>query len=86
MIDTLKISNSLQSHQFSREQAEAMAEAIGEIAVGEIVTRKDLDLAKSDLQLAIERLRGELQRSLSCFPSLDAWQRAQVCRNRILRS
>ena len=62
MIDTLKISNSLQSHQFSREQAEAMAEAIGEIAVGELVTRKDLDLAKSDLQLAIERLRGELQR------------------------
>ena len=62
MIDTLKISNSLQSHQFSREQAEAMAQAIGEIAVGELVTRKDLDLAKSDLQLAIERLRGELQR------------------------
>jgi hypothetical protein len=62
MIDTLKISNSLQSHQFSREQAEAMAEAIGEIAVGELVTRKDLDLAKSDLQLAIERLRGEPQR------------------------
>jgi hypothetical protein len=62
MIDTLKISNSLQSHQFSREQAEAMAEAIGEIAVGELVTRKDFDLAKSDLQLAIERLRGELQR------------------------
>jgi hypothetical protein len=62
MIDTLKISNSLQSHQFSREQAEAIAEAIGEIAVGELVTRKDLDLAKSDLQLAIERLRGELQR------------------------
>jgi hypothetical protein len=58
MIDTLKISNSLQSHQFSREQAEA----IGEIAAGELVTRKDLDLAKSDLQLAIERLRGELQR------------------------
>ena len=62
MIDTLKISNSLQSHQFSREQAEAIAEAIGEIAVGELVTRKGLDLAKSDLQLAIERLRGELQR------------------------
>jgi hypothetical protein len=62
MIDTLKISNSLQSHQFSREQAEAIAEAIGEIAAGELVTRKDLDLAKSDLQLAIERLRGELQR------------------------
>jgi hypothetical protein len=61
MIDTLKISNSLQEHQFSREQAEAIA-AIVEVAGAELVTRKDLDLARGALELAIERLRSELQR------------------------
>jgi hypothetical protein len=62
MIDTLKISNSLQEHQFSREQAEAIAAAIAEVAGAELVTRTDLDLARGALELAIERLRGELQR------------------------
>lgn len=62
MIDTLKISNSLQEHQFSREQAEAIAAAIAEVAGAELVTREDLDLARGALELAIEKLRGELQR------------------------
>jgi hypothetical protein len=53
MIDTLKISNSLQEHQFSREQVEAIAAAIAEVAGAELVTRKDLDLARGALKLAI---------------------------------
>jgi Cdc6-like AAA superfamily ATPase len=60
MIETLKISNSLQEHQFSREQAEAIAAAIAEVAGAELVTRKDLDLARGALELAIERLRGSV--------------------------
>jgi Cdc6-like AAA superfamily ATPase len=60
MIDTLKISNSLQEHQFSREQVEAIAAAIAEVAGAELVTRKDLDLARGALKLAIERLRGSV--------------------------
>ena len=35
---------------------------LSRICGAELVTRKDLDLAKGALELAIERLRGELQR------------------------
>jgi hypothetical protein len=42
-LQTLKISNSLQEHQFSREQAETIAAAIAGVAGAELVTRKDLD-------------------------------------------
>ena len=64
MIDTLSISNSLQEHQFSREQAEAIAAAIAQVAGAELATRKDLDLAKGELESAIERARAELKLDL----------------------
>ena len=46
----------------SREQAEAIAAAIAEVAGAALITRKDLALARGALELPIERLRGEVQR------------------------
>jgi len=42
-------------------QADGITEALNQ-AQADSVTKSDLDLAKKDLELAIERLRAELQR------------------------
>jgi hypothetical protein len=54
MIDTLKLSKGLQRAGMTEAQAEGITEALKD-AQTDYVTKKDLDLA-------IERLKGELQR------------------------
>ncbi len=54
MIDTLKLSKNLRSTGMSESQAEGIAEALRD-AQTDYVT-------KVDLELAIEKLKGELQR------------------------
>jgi hypothetical protein len=65
MIDTLKLSKGLQKAGMTADQAEGIAEALNE-AQTDYVTKGDLEAAagalKKDLELAIERLRSELQR------------------------
>ena len=61
MIDTLKLSKGLQKAGMTEAQADGITEALNQ-AQADNVTKSDLDLAKKDLELAIERLRGELQR------------------------
>ena len=65
MIDTLKLSKGLQKAGMTADQAEGIAEALNE-AQTDYVTKEDLEATagalKKDLELAIERLRSELQR------------------------
>jgi hypothetical protein len=65
MIDTLKLSKGLQKAGMTEAQADGITEALNE-AQTDYVTKKDLDSTaialKKDIELAIERLRSELQR------------------------
>jgi hypothetical protein len=61
VIDTLKLSKGLQSVGVSQAQADGIANALNQ-AQGDYVTKPDLTVVKQDLELAIEKLRGELQR------------------------
>ena len=64
LFDTLKLSRTLRDKgHFTAEQAEALAEALGEASHGDLATKADLaDLAtKADLAAAIAELRTELK-------------------------
>jgi hypothetical protein len=65
MIDTLKLSKGLQKAGMTSEQAEGITEALKD-AQTDYVTRKDLEgttaALKKDLELAIEKLKSEIQR------------------------
>ena len=67
--DTLAYSNTLERHGFPREQAEAIARANAEalrdmVATQELVTRKDLEVARADLEKSIERTRADLEKTI----------------------
>ena len=61
MIDTLKLSKGLQKAGMSPEQADGITEALND-AQSDYITKQDLTQAVTGLELAIEKLRGELQR------------------------
>lgn len=61
MIDTLKLSKALQTAGMEAKQADGVAEALND-AQGDHITKQDLAQAVTGLELAIEKLRGELQR------------------------
>ena len=63
--DTLAYSNMLERHGFPREQAEAIARANAEalrdiVATQELVTRKDLEIVRADLERAILATNAEI--------------------------
>jgi len=64
LFDTLRLSRTLRDKgHFTSEQAEALAEALGEASHGDLATKADLaDLAtKADLAAAIAELRTKLK-------------------------
>jgi hypothetical protein len=68
LFDTLRLSRTLRDKgHFTSEQAEALAEALGEASHGDLATKADLaDLAtKADLATAIAELRTELKTEIA---------------------
>jgi hypothetical protein len=68
LFDTLRLSRILRDKgHFTPEQAEALAEALGEASQGDLATKADLaDLAtKADLAAAIAELRTELKTEIA---------------------
>jgi hypothetical protein len=61
VIDTLKLSKGLQRAGMEAKLADGVTEAFAE-AQTDYVTKQDLSQAVTGLELAIEKLRGELQR------------------------
>lgn len=49
-MDTLKYSKHLRGHGFTEDQAEAIAEGMNDSMVGDLVTKKDLELAMAGLR------------------------------------
>ena len=68
LFDTLRLSRILRDKgHFTSEQAEALAEALGEASHGDLATKADFaDLAtKADLAAAIAELRTELKTEIA---------------------
>ena len=66
LFDTLRLSRTLRDKgHFTPEQAEALAEALGEAAQGDLATKADLVTAKSELKTEITDLRMELKTEIS---------------------
>jgi hypothetical protein len=60
-VTTIEILNLLKASDLAEKQAEAILEAIERKREG-YVNKSDLQAAKSDLEVGLERLKGELQR------------------------
>ena len=60
MLDTLKIAKQLEAANLSKEQAEAIATAIAEVALGELATKADLQGIEARLQSLEARLGDKL--------------------------
>jgi ribosomal protein L29 len=68
LFDTLRLSRTLRDKgHFTAEQAEALAEALGEAAQGDLATKADLVAAKSELKTEIADLRMELKTEIADF-------------------
>jgi F0F1-type ATP synthase membrane subunit b/b' len=66
LFDTLRLSRTLRDKgHFTSEQAEALAEALGEAAQGDLVAKSDLVAAKSELKTEIAGLRTELKTEIA---------------------
>jgi hypothetical protein len=66
LFDTLRLSRTLRNKgHFTAEQAEALAEALGEAAQGDLATKADLVAAKSELKTEIADLRTELKTEIA---------------------
>ncbi len=66
LFDTLRLSRTLRDKgHFTAEQAEALAEALGEAAQGDLATKADLVAAKSELKTEIANLRMELKTEIA---------------------
>jgi hypothetical protein len=65
LIDTLKLARKLEDARFSREQAEAVAEAFADATTGTLASNADLELSTktlgSELQASSDALRAELK-------------------------
>jgi hypothetical protein len=61
VFDTLRLSRTLRDKgQFTSQQAEALAEALGEAAQGDLATKADLRIETEQLRTEIEHVRTEL--------------------------
>ncbi|MGB6175401.1 MAG: coiled-coil domain-containing protein [Methylocella sp.] len=66
LFDTLRLSRTLRDKgHFTPEQAEALAEALGEAAQGDLATNADLVAAKSELKTEIGDLRMALKTEIA---------------------
>ena len=66
LFDTLRLSRTLRDKgHFTPEQAEALAEALGEAVQGDLATKADLVAAKSELKTEIADLRMELKTEIA---------------------
>ena len=66
LFDTLRLSRTLREKgHFTSEQAEALAEALGEAVQGDLATKADLGAAKSELKTEIADLRMELKTEIA---------------------
>jgi hypothetical protein len=66
LFDTLRLSRTLRDKgHFTPEQAEALAEALGEAVQGDLATKADLVAAKSELKTEIADLRTELKTEIA---------------------
>jgi len=66
LFDTLKLSRTLRDKgHFTSEQAEALAEALGEASQDNLATKGDLLALKSEMKTEIAELRTELQTGLT---------------------
>jgi hypothetical protein len=66
LFDTLRLSRMLRDKgHFTPEQAEALAEALGEAVQGDLATKADLVAAKSELKTEIADLRMELKTEIA---------------------
>ena len=66
LFDTLRLSRTLRDKgHFTPEQAEALAEAMGEAVQGDLATKADLVAAKSELKTEIADLRMELKTEIA---------------------
>ena len=65
MIDTLKLARKLEDARFSREQAEAVAEAFADATTGTLASKTDLELStntlRSEIQAISDALRAEMK-------------------------
>lgn len=66
LFDTLRLSRTLRDKgHFTPEQAEALAEALGEAVQGDLATKADLVAAKSELKTEITDLRMALNTKIA---------------------
>ena len=62
-IDTLSIARDLKAAELPTEQAEAIAAAIGRSVTDSVPSKSDLEQVRGALELKIEQLRTEMERS-----------------------
>ena len=67
MIDTLKLARKLEDARFSREQAEAIAEAFADATTGTLASKADLDLSTNTLREAMRALETTLREAMAAF-------------------
>jgi F0F1-type ATP synthase membrane subunit b/b' len=66
LFDTLRLSRTLREKgHFTPEQAEALAEALGEAAQGDLATKADLGAAKSEFKTEIAGFQTELKTEIA---------------------
>jgi len=72
LIDTLKLARKLEHARFSREQAEAIAEAFADATTGTLASKADLELSTStlraELQANTDALRAEIKTTAASPP------------------
>ena len=67
VIDTLRYARRLRDAGVVPEQAEAMAEALSDEFVQNLVTKADLNAAKADLNAAIAGLRSDMATNMAAL-------------------
>jgi hypothetical protein len=61
LFDTLRLSRTLRDKgHFTAEQAEALAEALGEATQGDLATKADLGAAKADIKAEIAEAKADI--------------------------
>jgi hypothetical protein len=66
LFDTLRLSRTLRDKgRFTPEQAEALAEALGEASHDDLATKADLAALKADLKTDIAEVRAELKTDIA---------------------
>ena len=74
VIDTLRYARRLRDAGVVPEQAEAMAEALSDEFVQNLVTKADLNAAKADLNAAIAGLRSDMATDMAALEARLTWR------------